>query len=254
MGYAGICGPDNIQSNSDPHFSLVSMEQIQKFVLNPDTGGSCGIDSPKALPPQLASKLNFPQGKCEIPSNTGFVLSPDPNMIVSNVKPNARLSFSWEQADVAGTYVNLGVRESGPIFRSQMPIDTPVRYFPSPAAKFSNESMAGEPLNWPSRDFKFSLTVRDSWQREGASVDAQAFIGNGRGSYAAEFVDVSVSDVGPFELVGVSEVGNSIKVDWTVDRVAALMSYKGQASEAKISFSYDFGETFMSTNSFKFFA
>jgi hypothetical protein len=246
MGGGAKCDTNAVQASNEAHFSLASLEEIQKFTLNPAGGGACGMKVKSALPPKLASNLGFREGKCQIPTGTGFVLSPNADEIVLSSKPGAQLSFAWEQADAGG-----------PIFRSQVPIDTPVRYFPEPKTMFSDKNIPGEPTTWPRRNFRFSLTVRDSWQAAGDSTDARAFQGSGRSSFASAFVDVTVADVEPFKVVGVEslealDLGAVLKVTWTVESVAALVQSQRDGGNAKVSTSYDGGETFSVQGTFSF--
>jgi hypothetical protein len=43
MAYAGICGADDLQSNSNAYFVFKSYEDITNFVTNNSTGGSCPV-------------------------------------------------------------------------------------------------------------------------------------------------------------------------------------------------------------------
>jgi hypothetical protein len=70
MAYAGICGEDNLQNNSDPYFHSVSFEQIQSFVTQ-GAGSLC---------PEVVALANTPPAvridltNLVIPSDTPFIL------------------------------------------------------------------------------------------------------------------------------------------------------------------------------------
>jgi hypothetical protein len=256
MGYGGKCGDFNdIQDANDPYFALVSLEQIHRFALNIFDEGKCGLAAPNVEAPKISPQAGFPQGKCQVPKRTGFVLAPNIDDIILSSKQG--LSYSWEQADLATgrRLLRLGRSfETGPMFRSQVPIDQPVRYFPSLARAFTTEYIPGEPNSWPIRNFQFSLTVRDMWQLGGGSATAQGDVNTGRGSFAAEYVQVSVVDVDPFEVdADASSDETIITVTWTKsESVARLLPDNGAASSAKVSVSFDNGVTFSNPTMFSF--
>jgi hypothetical protein len=258
MGYAGLCDSDDVKDGSDPYFALASLEQIRRFSLAVYDGETCGVAAAVTVsPPQiLAARLRVEDGTCRIPKETGFVLAPKVADVMSNANPDDRsYSFSWEQADLATRRRSLGVHSAGPVFRSQVPVDTPVRYFPTPASRLSDTTVAGEPLTWPVRDFRFSLTVRDMWLSGTSSLDDQSNLGKGRGSFAAEYIDVSVADVEPFDVTKLEPNvdGTDITVTWSTHAaLASLLPNGGLSAIATVSVSYDNGLSFGPSVAFNF--
>ncbi|RLJ20987.1 hypothetical protein DJ030_05495 [bacterium endosymbiont of Escarpia laminata] len=140
MSYAGICGAENLQGNSDATFHGVSIEQMVAFVAG--AGGSCGtIASSGNTAPTANAGADF-----TIPINTPFTLSGsalDPELDT--------LSYQWDQMD-AGS----------PLFRSFLPIDTPARNLPRLSLQLTGAvGDIGETLPAVGRTLNFRLTVRD---------------------------------------------------------------------------------------------
>jgi predicted ABC-type sugar transport system permease subunit len=67
MGYAGICGAVNVQSNSDDYFHAVSIAQMVAHITG---SGNCvpGVANGNT-PPVIAALTNY-----TIPKGTAFVL------------------------------------------------------------------------------------------------------------------------------------------------------------------------------------
>jgi hypothetical protein len=260
MGFAGKCGALNdIESSADPYFALVSLEQIRRFsfTLNLFNDTSCGLDAPAVFAPKLVRGLGFPQGQCAVPSGTGFVLAPRVKDIIVTPERPEGLSYSWEQADLTSSRRTIITTShpTGAIFRSQLPTNDPVRYFPNLATIFAGASQRGEPqFDWNMRDFRFSLTVRDVWQIQGHPLDTQAQLNNGRGGYAAEHVTVTVTDVGAFRITAeVNSNQTEVGVTWT-QAAAPVLANNGASSNAFVSVSYDKGITFRTGSMFAFTA
>ena len=96
MAYAGICGGENLQSNSDATFHAVSIGQINAFINNGTTGGSCGtlVSTGNSLPTTIDAGSGF-----TIPQGTPFVLTGS-----ASADPDGdALSYQWDQIDVNGT-------------------------------------------------------------------------------------------------------------------------------------------------------
>ena len=90
MSYAGICGSDNLQSDSDFMYSATSIEQIvQEY--NSGWGGLCPVETDigNEAPVAIAT------GLYEIPANTPFELSGGG----SDNDNGDVLTYSWEQQD-----------------------------------------------------------------------------------------------------------------------------------------------------------
>ncbi len=152
MAYAGICGEENIQANSDPYFHSKSIEQMRSHMA---THPSCGTT--------LTLGNNTPQAVAGrdyvIPANTPFAL----NGAGSDLDGNALL-YNWEQIDLGtesssvATMVDDGSR---PLFRFVAPTPSPERILPSLPSLLSGTLAKGDAWPTTNRDLNFRLTVRD---------------------------------------------------------------------------------------------
>ncbi|MCA9248899.1 MAG: hypothetical protein KDA42_17350, partial [Planctomycetales bacterium] len=90
FGYAGRCGDDDLQSNSDPYFHASSFHEIVSY-------STQGVGS--AVADVLATGNNVPQvdGGADyvIPADTAFALA----ATGSDPDPGDVLTYSWEQMD-----------------------------------------------------------------------------------------------------------------------------------------------------------
>ncbi|MGL6150854.1 MAG: zinc-dependent metalloprotease family protein, partial [Aeromonas sobria] len=152
MAYAGICGEENIQANSDPYFHSKSIEQMRSHMA---TNPSCGTT--------LTLGNNTPQAVAGrdyvIPANTPFAL----NGAGSDLDGNALL-YNWEQIDLgtesssAATMIDDGTR---PLFRFLSPTSSAERILPSLPSLLSGTLAKGDAWPTTNRDLNFRLTVRD---------------------------------------------------------------------------------------------
>ena len=148
MGYAGICGVDNIQPHSSPYFHARSLEQI---VAVRNIAGNCADDFPSGNTPPVANA--GPDGF--IPVGTPFYLAG-----AGTDADNDALTYCWEQAD-----------DNTPLFRSLSPTGSPARYLPDLDQVLAGSSDPWEILPTAQRNFNFRLTVRDNRNRGGIDDD-----------------------------------------------------------------------------------
>lgn len=178
MGYAGICGSQNVQNFSNDYFHSYSIEQFQDFITN-GSGASCAsISSLDNELPSATAGEDF-----VIPAQTPFELTgnasdPDSGDV-------AALTYIWEQRDLGPSasspaeMIDDGLR---PLFRSFEPTTNPTRTFPRLDSVIANTSSIFEVLPSTSRDMNFQLTIRD-----------------GRGGVAQDMTIVTVDNTaGPF--------------------------------------------------------
>ncbi|NRA59439.1 MAG: cadherin-like domain-containing protein [Psychrobium sp.] len=162
MGYAGICGQQNLQMNSQPFFHSHSMDQISAFVSS-ELGSSCGVvsASDNAIPTVNAGADYI------IPANTPFILTG------SATDANGdELSYDWQQMDLgpsssASTMVDDGKR---PLFRAWQPTKTPTRILPKLQDVLAAKISIGEVYANTTRELNFRLIARDN--KGGVSYDA----------------------------------------------------------------------------------
>ena len=152
MAYAGICGEENIQANSDPYVHSKSIEQMRSHMA---TYPSCGtaLTLGNSTPQAVAGRDYV------IPANTPFAL----NGAGSDLDGNALL-YNWEQIDLgtesssAATMIDDGTR---PLFRFVAPTPSPERILPSLPSLLSGTLAKGDAWPTTNRDLNFRLTVRD---------------------------------------------------------------------------------------------
>jgi hypothetical protein len=157
MAYAGICGGENLQSNSDATFHTVNIRQINSFVFN-GTGSSCGslTATGNSLPATISAGDDV-----TIPIETPFVLTGS-----ADEDPDGdSLSYQWDQIDVDGTATSASTVDEdlgdNPLFRSFVPKSTPTRYFPRLSTLIEGNTDIGETLPSTLRELNFRMTVRD---------------------------------------------------------------------------------------------
>ena len=148
MGYAGICGVENLQSHSDATFHAGSIQQINAFVSG---AGNCFSSSATGnTAPMVNAGADY-----TIPQGTPFTLTggaADPDLDT--------LSYQWDEMDtgVLGFGVDNG---SNPLFRSFLPKDSPVRNLPRMSTLLSGATDNAEFLPTTNRTLNFRLTARD---------------------------------------------------------------------------------------------
>ena len=153
MGYAGITGATDVQSNSDPYFHAFSIQQVTDYIKS----RSCqtNTNTGNAIPTADAGS-NY-----TIPKGTPFVL----NGTGTDANSGDVLTYCWEQFDennAATTYPST-TATSGVAFRSYSPTTDTKRYFPRLATiKTGNTSWQWEAVPNVARTLNFRMTVRDN--------------------------------------------------------------------------------------------
>ena len=160
MSYAGNCAPDILQNFNDFQFHAYSFRQI---IINAFAGpaSTCGTFTATGNTPPVVNA----GGHYIIPKSTPFVLTGT----ASDADGDA-LTYSWEEMDYGGPFgYSKNPSGNAPLFRSFLPVNTPVRYFPKLSDVIGNTTTIGEILPSYSRTVRFALTARDN-QAGGAGV------------------------------------------------------------------------------------
>lgn len=154
MGYAGICGADDLQPNSDDLFHTGSITEIANFTQS-GSGNSCPVITNTGNTPPT---VTVPSGGFSIPISTPFQLTgsaTDPN------NPNS-MTYIWEEYDLGPAGSPNSPSGNAPIFRSFKPDTAKTRLFPRLSNLLNNTQTIGEILPTYSRTLTFKLTVRDN--------------------------------------------------------------------------------------------
>lgn len=159
MGYAGVCGSQNLQPHSDPYFHAGSIIQINNYLATQ----SCQTVSGSNNMPIVEAGSSY-----TIPKATPFTLTG----IGTDADNNKTLTYAWEEFDLgpAGNLDNPNATSS-PIFRSFNPISSPSRTFPQISDILNNTQTKGEVLPNVARTMHFKLTVRDNQAIGGVAMD-----------------------------------------------------------------------------------
>ncbi|GGF20818.1 reprolysin-like metallopeptidase [Hymenobacter cavernae] len=229
MAYAGICGANNTQSNSDPYFHSRSFDEITTYVRG---NGNCSANTPTG---NQAPVVNAGPSY-NIPLNTPFTLTG------SATDPDGdRLTYSWEEFDLGPAGAPNAPSGNAPIFRFFPPTPNPSRTFPSavrpggqPGALLTNVPVIGEILPSYARTMNFRFVARDN-RVTGGAVD-----------YATTTVS-AIPNTGPFVVTAPNAANLTLtagipqQVTWDVaNTTAAPISAAG----VNILLSVDGGRTF----------
>jgi len=186
QAYAGICGGDNTQPNSEDYFHRVSLNEILAFTTNAGTGASCGtLTSTGNTAPTVTTAPAF-----TIPKSTPFALTASGSDLDGDT-----LTYLWEQFNAGSVANAVGVLtdSDGPIFRSFIPTTSPTRIFPSlryildnanvvpataalPGTTSPTTWMTAERLPGTARTMNFRVTARDNRAGGGGTNEASTVI------------------------------------------------------------------------------
>ncbi len=245
QAYAGICGTDNIQPNSDPYFHARSYDQMTLFI---EAGGaSCrGVINTGNTIPVITS---MPSNGASIPLLTPFKLT-----ATATDADGDAITYNWEGWDLgtAGTWSSGGSSTTAPLFKSRIPKSSGTRTFPDIAVILAGfpanpgsimGGQKGETLPSVGRTMKFRLTVRDNRAGGGAITSG----GDGcQASFAPVFQINAVPGTGPFVVTapngGESFPGGSTQnVTWNVAGTSAAPI---NTANVRITLSTDGGFTY----------
>ena len=200
MSYAGTCGINNVQFNSDAYLHVNSVETIYNFTR--DGGGSCAtIVATDNIEPEVI----IPFGDdLKIPISTPFQLTG----FATDANTDDTLTYCWEQYDLGPTSELGSPTGNAPAFRTYFPTENPTRIFPRMQTIVSNNSTVVEVLPTYSRNLTFRCTVRDSkWGGGGTVWDEVEFDAT---ETAGPFLVTHPNDF------SVQQVGDYVEVTWDV--------------------------------------
>ncbi|MCB1561372.1 MAG: hypothetical protein KDI75_09805, partial [Xanthomonadales bacterium] len=240
QAYAGICGADDLQPNSEDYFHRVSLNEIIAHTTS-GSGGTCGVLTATGnTPPTVTTAAGF-----TIPANTPFELTAS-----GNDADGDTLTYLWEQfnlgaANSAGVLTDDGSR---PLFRSFTPTLSSSRMFPSLRYILAGQNnvpntaplpgtaspdyFTGERLPTTNRTMNFRVTARDNRAGGGGTNEASTAI-------------TVVSTAGPFRVTAPNTAvswaaGSSQSVTWDV---AGTSGGSINTANVRIRLSLDGGQT-----------
>jgi hypothetical protein len=202
MAYAGICGAENVQSNSDDYFHSKSLLEISAFLAA--GGASCdGTSATGNTVPTVDAGAAY-----TIPRGTPFTLT------ATGSDPDGdTVTYDWEQYDLGTASPPNTDNGTRPIFRSFDPTTSPSRTFPKLSDILNNVATLGESLPTTTRTMTFRVTARDNR--------------SGGGGFSTDTTTVtSRADAGPFVVTAPNTnvswpVGSTQTVTWDVANTAA---------------------------------
>jgi hypothetical protein len=239
MGYAGVCGAQDLAPHSIDTFHVKSLEVIVAFS---QTGGgnTCAISTPSGNTPPSVSVVGGPSWN--IPKQTPFTLT------ATGSDPDGdAVTYDWQEYDLGTSTSGIPNSDSDgiarPVFRPYDPLPGGSRTFPSlqyilnnagvPPSTYGGGFLTGEILPSIARTMTFQVIARDNRINAGGISTATATV----------VVDAAS---GPFAITapntGVSWAGGSTQtVTWNVANSSAAPV---NAANVRISFSTDGGQTF----------
>ena len=210
MGYAGICGSQNLQMHSDAYFHPISIDEIRAYSTTGE-GNTCAVITETGNhPPEIISG----SGDYTIPVDTPFTMTgtaTDPD--------GDELTYAWDEWDLgpAGPPPPLPDYVVPPYFRSFTPTTSPSHTFPRMYDIVNNVNTIGEILPLIEFDLNFRFTARDN--RVG-----------GGGVNSAFYVIHVTDDAGPFLVTAPNEA-----VSWPAGSLQTVTWDVANTTEAPVS-------------------
>ncbi len=242
MGYAGICGTQNLASHSLDSFHVRSLEEIAAYSQS-GTGNICAVTTSTGNTPPSVSVVGGPA--FNIPKQTPFALTASASDI-----NNDSITYDWQEYDLGGATTavpNSDIFGAMPIFRPYSPTTSPTRYFPSLTYILNNANvppstsgscptgacLTGELLPQISRTMTFQVVARDNRSLGGGinTATATVVVDGASGPFAVTSPNTAVTYAG----------GSTQTVTWNV---ANTNNAPVSSANVKISFSTDGGNSF----------
>lgn len=233
MGYAGITGATDVQSNSDPYFHAISIQQITTHVSSRTCDDETTIVNNVPVANAGGSPLTLPVG-------TPFKLTGS----ATDGDVGDMLTYCWEQFDEnngtgGGFPDETSTNSDLPLFRSYNPTSSPTRTFPELQSLLDNgvNGNTWEKVPTVPRSADFRLTVRD----------------NKVGGAANDFDDMVVNwDIayGPFAVTSQSTPNSIVWTQLTSETITwDVLNTDGLAGAANVNIllSIDGGLTYTET-------
>ncbi len=225
QAYAGICGADNLQSNSDPYFHSISFDEIIRYVSTGPGNTAATLVSTGNSVPRVYAGPDY-----AIPAQTPFVL------MGAGVDGNSTdvLTYNWEQRDLgAAAAVSAVDNGNSPIFRSFNPTLATDRVFPRLTDLLNNTTTVGERLPTAARAMDFRMTARDNRAGGGAvnTDDVQVTVVNTGSSFAVTSPNTNVN----------WSAGSTQTITWNI---AGTTTAPISTTNVNIWLSSDGGQTF----------
>ncbi|MBJ6610110.1 MAG: hypothetical protein JG718_07095 [Candidatus Thiothrix moscowensis] len=171
MSYSGLCGTDNVQTNSHEAFHIASISQIRSFAHTPGRLGN--------LCAQVTSRTNSPPSVDAgedhiIPAGTPFLLSG-----TGSDRDLDTLTYTWEQVDAgAASSINEDTTNN-PLVKVLAANTSPSRTVPDIPLFLRVGNQRGQILPATTRTMHFALVARD-----------------GKGAVSHDIMRVNVVDTG----------------------------------------------------------
>jgi len=241
MGYAGICGADNITNTTDVRFHATSYGEINSHIAGV---GSCFIPTATG---NAAPTVNG-GGNRKIPKNTPFTLTAIGGDANAADLPN--LTYTWDQIDAGGSLnpqngtsasyndASDSAMSTRPIFRPFPATSSPARTFPSLTYILNNANdppdtvggfQTAEELPRIGRTVNFRVTVRDNRAGfGGVNEDTVTLtVDNNSGPFLVTAPNAAVSFPGATTQTITWSVNNTNNAPIGVSNVRILLSTDG---------------------------
>ena len=163
MAYAGICGADNLASNSIDNFHTASYNAIRAFITT-DDGNNCDVVTNTG---NIVPLVDAGPSIYRIPLNTPFRMT----ATGSSIESGEQVTYSWEEYDLGSSVALATNATSGthPILRSYSPDTSNTRIFPRMQTIVNNTTDNREKLPTYARRLRFRVMIRDNRANGGAA-------------------------------------------------------------------------------------
>lgn len=220
MGYAGICGTQNLAGNSIDSFHVKSLEDIVAYSQT-GNGNTCANSTGTGNTPPTVSVVGGPS--FNIPRQTPFTLTAS----ASDVNGD-NITYDWQQYDLGASTTAVPNTDSDgarPIFRPFSPTTSPSRTFPAMQHILNTANvppsttggfLTGELLPQIARTMTFQVIARDNRANGGGINTATA--------------NVVVAGTGPFAVTA-----PNTNVTWFLNSNPVVTWNTGGSENAPIS-------------------
>ncbi|MEO7908957.1 MAG: reprolysin-like metallopeptidase, partial [Roseiflexaceae bacterium] len=222
MGYAGICGAEDLQPNSDAYFHGASFDEIVAFTTS-GGGSSCGdLTITGNSAPTVNAGVNF-----TIPRNTPFTLTGS----ATDLNGDA-LTYDWEEFDLGTAAPPNTDNGSRAILRSFAPTSSPSRTVPKLSDILNNTTTFGESLLTTNRTMQFRLTARDNHSGgSGVANDSTSItISSAAGPFVITAPNTALTWVSGTQQTVTWNVANTTPAPVSCPNVTILLSTDGGAT------------------------